>query len=440
MSNIKQGMFKLWSTIKKDALILLRDKVGLTLMFVMPIILAIVIASVQNSTYELVTDKKIPLLFLNKDTAEAAKVLEQALEKGGMFILKKVSSQESDSALRLRLQSKEALLAIVVPENYTRDVLLKSENISAQALAVMSVTNVDSTTSGASGGERILPSPITLYYHPVLQPSFRQGIDGALGSVLQIVQSKYIVRQLYSGINDNATIPDTLENQILTNETPINQLAVSKDGGALVPNATQHNIPAWTVFAMFFIVISLGSSIVREKTNGSFMRLKTMPTPLWVSLVSKQITYIAITILQAIVIFALGRWLFPKMGLPALNFPSDMLGLSLVIFICGWCAASFAIAVGVFSKTQEQSNGIGAISIVLFAAIGGLLVPAFAMPESFQTVMLLSPLHWCLEAFYGLFLEGGKLKDVFKTLMPVLLIIIVLQAVAWFGMRKLKYV
>lgn len=429
-------MFKLWATIKKDALILLRDKVGLALMFVMPIILAIVIASVQNSTYELVNDKKVPLLILNKDTAGPSKVLEQTLEKGGMFILKKVPSAESDSALKLRLQNKEALLAMVVPENYSQDVLLKSQNVSDQALAVMSVTGEDSATSDE---EKMKASPITIYYHPVLQPSFRQGIDGALGSVLQIVQSKYIVRQLYSGINDNATIPDSLETQILTNQTPINQVAVSKDEKALVPNATQHNIPAWTVFAMFFIVISLGSSIVREKNSGSFLRLKTMPTPLSLSLISKQVTYIAITILQAIIIFALGKWFFPLIGLPSLNFPSDRLGLLLVIFICGWCAASFAIFVGVFAKTQEQSNGIGAISIVLFAAIGGLLVPAFAMPQSFQTVMRLSPLHWCLEAFYGLFLEGGTFKDVLKNLVPVFIIIACLQFAAWLGMRRQQY-
>jgi ABC-2 type transport system permease protein len=287
---------------------------------------------------------------------------------------------------------------------------------------------------------REISAPLKIYYHPVLQPSFRQGIEGALNSVLQIVQSKYIVRQLYSGINDHAAIPDSLENQILTNQTPVNQFPVSKDERAVVPNATQHNIPAWTVFAMFFIVISLGSNIVREKNNGSFLRLKTMPTPLSLSLISKQATYLIITILQAIIIFALGKWFFPIIGLPSLNFPSDTLGLLLVIFICGWCAVSFAIFVGVFAKTQEQSNGIGAISIVLFAAIGGLLVPAFVMPDSFQMPMRLSPLHWCLEAFYGLFLEGGIFKDVIKNLVPVFIIIAVLQTAAWFGMRRKQYV
>ncbi|MCH5691071.1 hypothetical protein LWM68_46725 [Niabella sp. W65] len=48
---------------KKDWRILTRDKVGLTLMFVMPIVLAIVITTVQNSTFELVNDKKYPSCF-----------------------------------------------------------------------------------------------------------------------------------------------------------------------------------------------------------------------------------------------------------------------------------------------------------------------------------------------------------------------------------------
>ncbi len=184
---------KLWASIKKDWIILVRDKVGLALMFVMPIVLAIVIAMVQNSTYELVNDKKVPLLVLNRDTAEAGRQLVQALEKGGMFVVKKVPAQETETALRARMQNKEALLAIIIPSDYTQDVLQKAENMAAQALQVVPIAQ-DSV--GAEQAHPLQPAPLTLLYHPVLQPSFRQGVDGALHSMLQIVQSKYIVRQL----------------------------------------------------------------------------------------------------------------------------------------------------------------------------------------------------------------------------------------------------
>jgi len=183
-------------------------------------------------------------------------------------------------------------------------------------------------------------------------------------------------------------------------------------------------------------VISLGSSVVREKLNGSFVRLKTLPTNYLLALLSKQITYLFVTVLQAAVIFSIGIWLFPSLGLPELNLPADLLGLLVVTFICGWCAVSFAICVGVFARTQEQANGIGAVSVVLMAAIGGLMVPAFAMPASFQSIIKLSPVHLGLEAYYGLFLEAGTLKDILLNILPLLGITVFIQLIALYGLKQ----
>jgi ABC-2 type transport system permease protein len=80
-----------------------------------------------------------------------------------------------------------------------------------------------------------------------------------------------------------------------------------------------------------------------------------------------------------VVIFAIGVWLFPLMGLPALNIPAAWGGLILVTLLTGWCAVSYAICVGTFAKTQEQANGFGAVSIVILAAIGGLMVPSYVV-------------------------------------------------------------
>ena len=129
-------------------------------------------------------------------------------------------------------------------------------------------------------------------------------------------------------------------------------------------------------------------------------------------------------------------YLFPLIGLPKLNLPSDLLGLFIVSLICGCCAVSFAVCIGVYAQTQEQANGIGAVSIVMLAAIGGLLVPSFAMPESFQTIIKLSPLHWALEAYYGLFLEGGKLKDIILNILPLLGITVIIQLIALYGLKR----
>ena len=426
-------MQKLWASILKDIRILTRDKLGLIFMFVMPIVLAIVITAVQNSTFEILNKNKVPLLLCNKDTGQAGRQLVIAIEKIGMFEMKPVMADQNEQQISDRMHAKDAVVAIIIPKDFTAKIETKAKNIAGKALQHfgMQVVTIKTITDSIQ--------PITMLYHPVLQESFRHSMNGALSSAIQMVQSKQVLKSIYFSVND-AILPDSLENQIINNQVAINEIPVSRDGSRTVPNATQHNIPAWTVFAMFFIVISLGGSVVREKLNGSFVRLKTLPTNYLLALISKQITYLCVTMLQTAVIFSIGIWLFPSMGLPQLILPADITGVFIVSLICGWCAVSYAICIGVFAQTQEQSNGVGAVSIVLMAAIGGLLVPSFAMPHSFQFVMKLSPLHWCLEAYYGLFLEGGKIKDVMINILPLLGITLFIQLLVLIGLKRKKLI
>src|ERR1700761_6180306 len=101
-------MFKLWATIKKDARILLRDRVGIALMFVMPIILVIVATGIQNSTFQLVNKNKIPVLVCDLDTGKAGKELTGALNKIGMFSV--ASTQNSEKGLVQTMRHSDDML------------------------------------------------------------------------------------------------------------------------------------------------------------------------------------------------------------------------------------------------------------------------------------------------------------------------------------------
>ncbi len=422
-------MFKLWATIKKDFRILTRDKVGIALMFVMPIILVIVVTSIQNSTFQLVNKNKLPILISNQDTGQASKQLIITLNKIGMFKVWQAPKNQTAASLADSMHSKDAMLAVVIPPNFSAKVSAKSKNVAAKA---MNSFGLQSDTL-KNPDDNI--DPLTLYYNTILQESLRLSVKGGLQSALQMVESRETLRTLYFSLNEKE-LPQKLEDEMLNNRTPINDIPVSKDGTRRTPNATQHNVPAWTIFAMFFVIMSLGGSVVREKVSGSFIRLKTLPTNYMVGLLSKQITYLGVTVLQAFVIFSLGIWLFPFMGLPALNPPSDMLALIITTLVCGWCAVSYSICIGVFTDTQEQANGFGAVSIVILASIGGLMVPSFAMQGTFKSAANLSPMHWCLEAYYSLFLEGGQLKDVVNNLAALFGITLVIQAVTYLGLKR----
>jgi ABC-2 type transport system permease protein len=421
-------MFKLRATILKDIRILWRDKVGISLMFIMPIILVIVVTSIQNSTFQLVNKNKLPLLICNKDTGKISTQLIKDIAKIGMFKVSQVLGVKDEKSMSDAMHDKDAMLGVIIPSNFSSKVAAKSKNIAGKAMASFGLQGDTVKQAGDV-------DPLTIYYNPVLQESLKLSVAGGIRSALQLVESSETLKSLYFSINEKQ-LPESLENEMLNNKTAINEIPVSKDGTRTTPNATQHNVPAWTIFAMFFVIMSLGGSIVREKVSGSFIRLKTLPTNYAVGILSKQITYLGVTMLQAAVIFSMGIWLFPHMGLSALNLPADWLALFIVTLICGWCAVSYAICVGVFTDTQEQANGFGAVSIVILASVGGLMVPSFAMQGFFKSAANLSPMHWCLQAYYTLFLEGGKLKDVINNIVPLFIITIVLQLITFLGLKR----
>jgi ABC-2 type transport system permease protein len=422
-------MHILRATIVKDSKILMRDRVGLFIMFFMPILLVIVITSVQNSTFELVNNNKVSLVVFNKDEGPMGSELVEALHKIGLFNLQMADSSMSEHNIISVMYDKDALVAVVIPANFTSFIQHKADEIATRALSDPDSVKVKSATASE------LSDSLQMFYHPVMQESFRQSIEGALRSSVQVIQGETIVKKLYSAVNQK-DIPTDLQKEILFSRFPITEVPVSRTGSRTIPNASQHNVPAWTIFAMFFIVLSLGGTMVREKNSGSFMRLKTMPASYLHALYSKQLVYLTVTILQAAVVFAIGNKIFPYIGLPALHLPKDILALFIVTAVTGYCAVNYAICVGVFANTPEQSNGFGAISIIIMAALGGLIVPSFAMPAHLQKLLQISPLHWALEAYYGLFLEGGKLSDIWMNILSLLGITVLIQILTLYGLKR----
>ena len=365
------------------------------------------------------------------DGGVVSKNLIEAIQKIGMFEIQTISQKYNQNDIQNQMKDNDALIALVIPDSYSEKVNTQSKQIATRALSGLGMAlgeKIDTT--------KVSKLEIELYYNPVLQASFRGSIQGALTSATKGIEGKQVLAQLYLLLDQK---PPT-ENNDLTNTTSIVAVPTIIAGSYTIPNATEHNIPAWTIFAMFFIVISLGSSIVKEKQNGSFIRLKTLPTNFMITIISKQMIYLAVAMVQVVVIFSLGIWLFPYLSLPALHLPSNWTGLFVVSLTSGLCAVSYAMVIGVMAETQEQANGFGAASVVILAALGGILIPSFAMPHSFAWALKISPLHWALEAYYDLFLNRGHWQDIIFHLLPLLCITIALQLITVLALRRKKLI
>jgi len=103
------------ATIIKDLKILLRDRVGLIVIFFMPILLVIVITSVQNSTFELVNNNKISLIIYNNDQGKLGNQMTESLRKVGLFRLKTAPPSLQGRDIAYQMHEVDAMVALIIP-------------------------------------------------------------------------------------------------------------------------------------------------------------------------------------------------------------------------------------------------------------------------------------------------------------------------------------
>ena len=131
-----------------------------------------------------------------------------------------------------------------------------------------------------------------------------------------------------------------------------------------------------------------------------------------------------ISLLQFALMVVMGVFVFPYLGLPTLDVGGKLLPLLLVAIASGLSAIGLGVLLGTLTKTQEQSAPLGATLTVLFAAIGGVWIPTFAMPHIMQLLSNISPMNWGLQAFYEVLLRGGSASSLLPKIGALLLFFI----------------
>lgn len=214
-------------------------------------------------------------------------------------------------------------------------------------------------------------------------------------------------------INDNAPLAEQLQQVQLQTQSELEEYQILSSGAiGSRANASQLSVPAWLIFGMFFIVLPMSNSLQLEFQSGVLVRLRALPLAQSTLLLSKLIPYGLINMLQFILLFSLGFFALPLLGLPALSIHGNELAyLTLAICITSACCC-FGLLIAAIARNTEQALLLSAGSNLILAAIGGIMVPKNMMPISMQHVAELSPMSWALDAFLTLLVGQGELKDI----------------------------
>ncbi|TCS36339.1 ABC-2 type transport system permease protein [Paucimonas lemoignei] len=179
------------------------------------------------------------------------------------------------------------------------------------------------------------------------------------------------------------------------------------------PTAVQHNVPAWLVFGMFFVVTTIAGLFVEERSGGALSRLFSLGASPFILLLAKVLPFMVINCLQAGLMFAVGVYVIPLLGGDALSLQGiNWLALLTMVLAISLAAISLALLVATLVRSQAQASVIGPMMNILMAAIGGIMVPTFVMPAVMQTLSHLSPMNWALEGLLNVLLRGGDLHNI----------------------------
>ncbi len=424
--------YKIYMSVAKEILLLKRDIGGVIILFVMPLVLVITVTLIQDSTFKQTGNSKIPVLVVDYDRGKVSESVNQNLAKSNAFdvITKFDNNPITERQAREAVQKGKYQMAIIIPEKLSEDLQAKIDQNVKKIMTSLGVS--DQVLNNDK--KKITQKEVRLYFDPAVQIGFKNGVMSAIDKMISQIETQSIYAAFKEQLGDQDF---DFEQQSFIH---FKEMMPAIGNGQTKPNLVQHNVPAWTLFAMFFIVIPLSINIVKEKSQGTFVRLRTNPVRTWVVMAGKTITYLMICMLQFYMILAVAFFVFPHLGLPALHLNFSLALMSVVALFCGFAAIGYGILVGTIAKTQEQSAPFGSTSVIILAAIGGVWVPVFAMPEMMQIVAKCSPMNWGLNAFYDVMLRRAGIADVMPEMGLLFLFFLVTTTIALLYDKKKRTV
>lgn len=383
--------------LKKELLLLLRDPAGLAILFALPGLMVFLVTYIQDTAFNNFIETKMPLVIADEDADSLGAKIVRGFTKANVFevITEADGKPLTRDGIFEKVSTGEYQIGIYIPAGTTQSIRSRADGILAEAFGTP-VSEVPEDTS----------VHVTLVYDPALMPSFKASVHANLDKYLTQIQTAVLVDAFSEKLL--RLVPNMKPISLQEgNSMEIRETYARAPENRLEPNSVQHNVPAWTIFAMFFIVIPLATNMVKEKDSGIALRLRTISGSSFFSITGKMVAYQVVCGVQFVFMLSVGVFAMPLMGMPSLAIGNNVLELALTAGLTAWAATAFGILVGTLASTNDQAASFGAISVLIMAAVGGIWVPAFAMPDAVKAIGNFSPLNWSLNAFYDIFLRNA---------------------------------
>jgi ABC-2 type transport system permease protein len=379
----------------KEIKVALRDHGLLPLLLLMPAMFMLILSMGGGAA----APRRMEIAAVNEDQGEVAARIVQRIRQDTAFSLRDAANGAPMSRLAAeeQLKNRESgpLLVVEFPADF-------SQRLSSQTPA--SIAFAEAPTDGAAaihaGEERVkmlAASEVSSWQ------SLRVG-QNALDTLA--AQAAAAGQKDFANVNQEFARAIAQEGNATPPALVFQQVSADQGNGSKTPGRAEHNVPAYTIFGIFFIVQVIATSLLREREGGTFQRLHTAPVARAVLLLGKLLPFYLINTVQAAILLGLGHLFFHVSLGTSLS--------ALLLMTLGTVAAANALGlfVAAIAKTQEQMVPMAAVILLGMAAGGGLFVSVARMPHFLQALAWTNPDAMALRGFEAIVLHGSGVSAI----------------------------
>ncbi len=424
-------IFKLF---KKDYILFFRDKVSLSLTFLIPIVLIYIFGEVFGSAGDGIEHLKLG--FINESNAPIAKKLERILDTTKTFSLVKTYKDDNGNivtydtnVMKNQIKSGKFSSALIIPEDAYTDT---SKSLKLKFFYDPKNEFEMQLIDG------MLQQTIMNQIPELFQKSSMRQVETDLGKEKGVMFNSEIARTVskYYKVDTSVILNKDLNVQSDTGwggNIFGNIVNIEKEqlvGKEIANPMATRSVGGWAMMFLLFTITGSATSLLDEKKSGVMIRILSAPVTRTHILWSKYLFNMSLGIIQLSVMFLFGYILFN------IDIFSNLFNLILIIIATSTVCTAFGMLLASIVKTTKQAEGWGMLLILAMSAIGGAWFPVSLMPESIQFFSKLTIVYWSVEGFLSVLWRGAGFFEIWYDLVILFGVSIVINLISVYKFKK----
>ena len=348
-------MRKVWHIIRKELIQVRRDRGMVVILFVVPIVQLLLLGYVISAE---VTN--IRTVICDLDQSPASRLLVERIRTCGYFRI--TAREESQSRLQEHLDRGQAVIALVIPEDFSRH-LNSGRHTQLQLL----VDGQDSNSSTIA--------------------------MGYIGGILESFITERLEHQLQSS-------PAAAEAHLLSANMRVWYNEELKNSDYMVPG-----IVVFLLTIVTTLVSAMG--LVREREIGTMEQLLVAPIRKSQLLIGKVVPFALLGLIELTFALTVAKILYdiPIRGNLGLLF----IGAGIYLFT----TLGLGLFISASSGTQQQAMFMTLFFLMFFLLMSGFLFPIENMPKALQYLSRLNPMSYFVLVVRELLIKGASARHLY---------------------------